>query len=81
MKKISIEMTDKQYACYEKAANELLTLGIPANPRNIIQLLIVNRDADQISSDFLTLMRSLVSHGKKKLRNTKETRNPGNELN
>jgi len=81
MKKISLEMTDKQYACYEKAANELLALGIPTNPGNIIQLLVVNRDAEQISNDFLSLMRYLISQGKRKLRNGKEGRNSANELN
>lgn len=81
MKKISLEMTDKQYASYEKAAQALLSLGIPTHPKNIIQLLVTNRDENQISNDFLSLMRSLVSQGQKQLRNSKEVRKPGNDLN
>ena len=76
MKRVSLEMTDKQYASYEKAAQSLLSLGIPTNPRNIIHLLIANRDVEQINTDFLSSMSSLVSQGKKHLKNSKEIRNP-----
>ena len=75
MKKVTLEITDKQYASYEKASHELLQIGIPVSPKNIMQIMISNRTESQISEDFLRLIRSLITNGKKKLPSTNERKN------
>ena len=72
MKKISLEITEKQYAAYEKAAEELLKIGIPVTPKNIMQMMIASRNQEEIADDFLKTMKTLITQGKKKLPSTSE---------
>ena len=73
MKKITLELTEKQYAAYQTASDELLRIGIPVTPKSIMQVMIANRDQMQIADEFLRMMKSLVYQGKSRL-NTAENR-------
>ena len=73
MKKISFQLSDQQYKAYEDAAAKMLSLGIPVEPKSLIQIIITNRNPAQITDDFLTLMRKLVNKGKKEIRQQKES--------
>lgn len=72
MKKITLEISDKQYEAYQKASDELLSIGIPVSPKSIIQVMVTNRNQAQISDDFLKTMRSLITQGRSRL-NPSET--------
>ena len=72
MKKITIDLSELQYMAYEKAAEKMFSLGIPVEPKALIQIIVSNRSTEQISDDFLTLMRKLVNKGKKEIRHEKD---------
>ena len=44
MKKISLEITERQYSAYQKACEELLRIGIPVTPKSIMQVIVTNRN-------------------------------------
>ena len=79
MKKVSFQLNDQQYASYEKAAEQLLALGIPSNPQALIQIMTANQSADEVTHNFLNLMKSLVATGKKEFRK-KQERGQSHEL-
>jgi hypothetical protein len=81
MKKVTLEMTEKQYACYQKASEELMQIGIPVSEKNIMQVMISNRDESQIAEDFLRMMKSLIANGKKKLPTSSKPRKTANDIN
>ena len=67
MKKITLEITERQYSAYQRACEELLTIGIPVTPKSIMQVMITNRNQSQISEDFLKMMKTLIMQGRSKL--------------
>ena len=72
MKKLILQLPDEQFKAYEKAAEQLLSLGIPMQAKLLIEARIGNRHAEKITEEFLTQMRALVNKGKKKLQEQKK---------
>jgi hypothetical protein len=75
VKKLIFQLTDEQFEAYEKAAEQLLALGIPMQPKLLIQTRIGSRNADAITDEFLTQMRVLVNKGKKEITQQKKKGN------
>lgn len=73
MKKISIQLSDKQYKPFELAAEKLRDLGIPVQTQFLVQTIISNKSEDEICNDFLSMMKKLISEGKQKLRQKNNT--------
>lgn len=73
MKKISLQLTDQQYQSFERAAEKLIHLGIPVKPMVLIETILNCKDADEITDDFLSMMKKLVNKGKKELRRNRNT--------
>ena len=70
-RRVSFNLTDLQYQNFVKAAENLHALGIPVQPQALIQTLVSNKSANEISEDFLSMMKKLINEGKKKLRQNK----------
>lgn len=70
-KKIYLVLTDQQYKSVAQAADNLRLLGIPVQPQALIQAMISNKNADEMTDHFLSTMRKLVNRGKKELRESK----------
>lgn len=75
MKKVILELTDDQFQSFEDASKDLASLGIPVEPKALIKTIIMSRQQDEITSDFLNMMKRLVTHGKTALRQRKGTGN------
>lgn len=69
--KISFVLTDEQYEKFSTATEALSSLGIPVAPKTLIQTLICSKSSDEITDDFLSIMRKLINHGKRELSGNK----------
>jgi len=71
MKKLQLELTDKQYESYQEASRMIRGLGIPNQPQSLVQMMIASRNVEEIVEAYLSQMKKLANEGKRQIREGK----------
>lgn len=61
-KKLTIELTDEQFAAYQQASEGITAKGLPMSPEALVKMLAANQtDPTVIAKDFWRIVKKLGS--------------------